>query len=570
MVMPRYQRAGVRIAGLPQISTAGLQEAARTSETLARNLDRVSNFAFRQAEVQAREEGREYGALNAPTQQQLQDAISAGEDPSELLPGDQSTAFGRAARGTALEAMALQFESQAREEIVNLQTQFENEQISLDELGTNFDALVSQQTEILNRVSPLAAQKFSASIGTVTNAAYLSAAKTQASRNKADYEISIRAGVDSLIGNIEYIVRGGDTVDEDGNVVTVEQKIDASLENIALAGQELNDVEFYNVKSQELREAYEEAQIGVVMDEAMLRPAQALRVFYGDGEFEDPDVQRTFLSMSNEVRRETFSKVNSALSEFRARENFEQDQREKAVAETEEDIRARFQLATLQGDMGQAEEILQEAQEFDVGLYNDLYEVYTTDPGVDNREVVSNLDRMALDNALTRKEIDEAFSSRLISIDTRRRLLNKLDSQRDEGYQAAVRWVKNERGYPPPTMINLGSRQAAARHDVGQILAELEDARQRDPSINSLQFVKDKVQELIEENGPSADSQVRFEAEQYIDQIRTHRAVPDDASAQEILTLLRENPSIEPNDDLRTRAVDTLLPSWIQMERRIP
>lgn len=567
MVMPRYQRAGARIAGVPQTNTAGLQEAARTGQTLAQQLDRVSNFAFRQAAEVAQEQGREYGALNAPTTQQIQDAIAAGKDPSELMPGDRTTAFGRAARGTAFETMALQFETQARQEIVNLQTQFENEEIDINQLGESLTSLVNEQTGVLRQVSPLAAQKFSAAVGTVSNAAYLTSAKKQAERDRNDYEIQVRAGLDTVIENAEYIVRAGPTVGEDGQIVTVDEKINALNDEIAMYAQELDDVELYNVKSSELREAYKEAQIGVVMDEALLKPAKAMRALYGDGKFEDPVTQATFDSMSNEQRRELFSRVNSALSDQQARENRQAQIDDRRRKEIESTIHGQFHYAMRRGDLDVAEEQLERAKNFDLNFYNDLDEVYTTNPGIDDAEIVAGLRRRSIDNALTRREVDKAYSSGFMSLDTYESFLNDLEMQDDKNYRAAMDWLKAERGHPPPTIVNPQGPQKAAMREVAQIQAELILEIDRNPDVDRLEFVQKKVREMVDDKGAAANAQVRFEAQQYIDQIRTHRLVPDDATAQEVLDLLNSNPNIEPNPATRENAIENLLPNYIQMER---
>jgi len=565
MVMPRYQRAGVRIAGLPQISTAGLQEAARTSETLSRNLDRVSNFAFRQAEVQAREEGREYGALNAPTQQQLQDAIRAGEDPSELVPGDQRTVFGRAARGTALEAMALQFETQAREEIVNLQTQFENEQIGLDELGTNFDALVSQQTELLNRVSPLAAQKFSASVGTITNSAYLSAAKQQVQRDKNDYEIQLASSIDSVIRGAEYIVRAGPTVSENGEVVTVDQKVNALRDEIALAAQELDDVDFYNSKIAELDEAVTNAKIGVVMDEALLRPAVAMRAFYGDANFEDPEVQATFESMTNEERRELFDQVNTALADADARERRRQDQVERAAKRRSSELQAQFTSAMLNNDDAAAEEVLGQLRNIDPDAWSTKSEVFASAPGRDDQETIIGLRRLSLNQQLTQQAVDNAFISGNLTMSSYKTFMSDLEQQRNQQYNRAIEWLKSNRGVPEATLFGYGPVQRAADREVAQIKSALLDALIEDPSVNPYEFVKSEVARIEEENGPIANVALRRQAESVAEELRVK--MPG-ASAQELLERLQTDPDFYPNEQRRRNAIENLLPVLIQIEEQ--
>ena len=80
---------------VPRVNFAAEQEIARGRNQLANNLNRLSNFVMSMAEDKARIEGAEYGALNAPTQQQINDAFVAGEELE--LPGDVSSVFGRSA-----------------------------------------------------------------------------------------------------------------------------------------------------------------------------------------------------------------------------------------------------------------------------------------------------------------------------------------------------------------------------------------------------------------------------------------------------------------------------------------
>src|SRR6056300_1535897 len=109
MVMPVYQKAGVQIASIPQMTTVGLQERGRTAETLSAAIDRVSSFAFKKAEVQAQIEGAEYGALNAPSYDEVKDlAKQTPEQIQETLKskiGYRTTVFGQAAYKAAMTNM---------------------------------------------------------------------------------------------------------------------------------------------------------------------------------------------------------------------------------------------------------------------------------------------------------------------------------------------------------------------------------------------------------------------------------------------------------------------------------
>lgn len=561
--MPRYRRQGIRISGMPQVTTAGLEQSSRSAQALSQQLDRVSNFAFRQAEVQAGAEGREYGALNAPTQQQLEDAIAAGEDVSELLPGDTRSAFGRAARGTALDAMATQFETNARTEIARLQSQFENQEIGLDEFGSQMTNLVSQQTEVLKQASPQAAQKFSASTGVVTNSAYLSAAKTQAKRNRDDYEIQLRANFDAIVRNAETIVRAGPTIDEDGNEVTVNQKINTLRDELTFAAQEIDDPEFLQSKLDELNTAVSEAKIGVVMDEAMMRPAQAFRILSGDGKFDDVEVQATFESMDNKERRALFDEVNDALSEKDSRDSRADARNARDRSKRSDELQAQFTGALLEGDEDRAQTVLDDLRNIDPQAWEQKSAVLATDPGTDRSEVVVNLRRRSLNNDLTLEDIDQAYNDGNLSLSSYKTFVSDLEQQRNQNYNRAIDWLKSNRGVPEGTLINFSAIQQKADREVAEIKVELLEQLDKDPSLNAFDFVKREVARLVQEGGSAADAVLRKQADQIAAQLRVE--LPG-ASAQELLDALEADPDLIANDQKRQNAIDNLLPVLIQIE----
>jgi len=563
MLMPRYQRAGARIAAMPEVTTVGLQEAARTSATLSQNLDRLANFAFRQAEVEAQIKGAEYGALNAPTQQQLDDAIAAGEDVTKIVPGDTATVFGRAARKSALSALSTEFEIETRKAIVGLQTSYENKEIGLEQLESGMSALVAEQTDILRRISPQAATQFSASVGLVSNAAYLSAAKDAAKEARIDQEIRFRDGVNLYIRNAEAIVRAGATVGEDGTVVTVDQKIDALREQIAIAAQEIDDPEFYEAKIGELDKAIVDAKVGVVMDEALLYPEHAMKVIYGDGKFEDAEVQATFDTMNADEKRQLISQIQSAQSTKFSLESAADAKRTRERGERSNVLQAEFTAAILSDDRVTAQSVLDQLEAVDPAAYESKLEVFSTDAGVNDRDTVTTLRRLSLANKLTQRDVDNAFSVGKLDMSTYKEFMNDLESQRNQTYNKAIDWLKSNRGVPEGTLLNFNVVQQAADREVAQIKVELLEALNEDPSIDPFKFVKDKVAELEAEAGDLGNSALRQQAFKLGETLRSQ--MPG-ASAQELFDKVTSDPSFYPNPQRRQNAIDNLLPLLIQLE----
>ena len=115
---------------VPRVNFAAEQEIARGRNQLANNLNRLSNFVMSMAEDKARIEGAEYGALNAPTQQQINDAFVAGEELE--LPGDDSRVLGRRARRAAVSIAGDESSALASNQATTLTTLYEQ---SLTEYG---------------------------------------------------------------------------------------------------------------------------------------------------------------------------------------------------------------------------------------------------------------------------------------------------------------------------------------------------------------------------------------------------------------------------------------------------
>lgn len=565
MVMPRYQRAGIRIAGMPQVSTAGLRASAQANEALARNLDRVANFAFREAGVQAEQEGIEYGALNAPSQQQLEDAIAAGQDPSELVPGKDSTIFGRAARRSALDSMATQFEIEARKEIVEMQSQFEREEIGLADLESGLSSLLSQQSEVLRQVSPQAAQKFTASLGVVTNSAYLSAAKTQAQRDQNDYEIQIRGSMDAIVRNAETIVRAGPTISEDGTVITVNEKINLLRDELGVAAQEVDDPALYQAKLNELNEAVTQAKIGVVMDEALFRPARAMRILYGDGSFEDAEVQATFESMDARERRLLFEEVNTALADKDARDARAEQKIEREAARKSEQLQAQFTAALLADDDELANEILTELEDVDPSAWEQKTEVFNSSPGTDSQDTVIYLRRLSLNGRLTQSQIDTAMTNGDLTLSTYKTFMTDLEQQRNQRYNRAIDWLRAARGVPEGSVLNFNDIQRAADREVAQIKSALLDAIIDDPSIDPYEFVKQEVERLEQEGSAATNVALRNEAFEKAEELRALLKNPN-ASAAELVQTLQENDDFYPNEQRRNHFIENLAPILIEIE----
>ena len=110
----RTRRANMQLY-TPQETAAPAQAISRGMDQLSNSMDRMSQFFGEKARMEAEIEGQQYGARNAPTAEQLQDAFQSGEELE--LPGGFGTVFDRAARKAALDITQTEVEFEARKRI---------------------------------------------------------------------------------------------------------------------------------------------------------------------------------------------------------------------------------------------------------------------------------------------------------------------------------------------------------------------------------------------------------------------------------------------------------------------
>lgn len=497
MALPRYQRAGIGIAAMPQVTTIALQEASRTSQTLAQSMDRLAAFAFRQAEVEAQITGKEYGATNAPTAEQLQQAVSTGADVSKMVPGDTSTVFGRAARSTALDSISMDMELSARESIAQLQAQFENGEIDLQTLQISMETLSSEQGQILRRISPLAAQKFTASVGVVANSAYLSAAKTQANRNRIDNEIRARAGVDRFIRDTETLIKGGSSIDEEtGQVITPDMRIDAARQEIEVIAMAIDDPEFFQTKMNELEQAVTDAKINVVMEEALQNPVRGMAAVRGRVQFQDEDVQETYDSMTIAQRQALYERTQQALSAKRSEDTQAEAAAERKRKKDTDLKEAELLQAIAASDVDAQARIMDELYSINTAKYNSYYKAINIEGGYDDIKTVEILEYQVLQGRLTREAVNDARADGKISSSTYTTLLTKIGNRDDESYAEAMRIVKGDLGLPDKPFANADIIDRGAQQLVAQVERELILARRADPSLDPIAFVLPKIESI--------------------------------------------------------------------------
>lgn len=168
-VLYQGRRVSLRI---PEAQALEAQAIERGQATLQRSLDRMTSFFAEQNRIQAKVEGEEYGAANAPTLQQIQAARETGEELK--LPGNKNTLFGRAARQAAATVVSSELELAARTEMNNAVLDFETRQANPAGLQDKLDAIIQGYSSTFDESVPSMARSMKAKLALTANAKYAS------------------------------------------------------------------------------------------------------------------------------------------------------------------------------------------------------------------------------------------------------------------------------------------------------------------------------------------------------------------------------------------------------------
>jgi hypothetical protein len=216
--LPLYQPTGYLPADTPRLDYANLKEQAQQLTTITSALDRVSNFAFKQAMAQAEREGLQYGAENQPSLEQVMAAVQRGESPQELF-AKPGTVFGDAARKIQAGQLRNELEVVGRKKLADLSALVDNSNFNLKEVQQEISSLTAGYAKAISAVSPEEGLKFRASMGTAGNAVYTKAAD----RAMQIYNEGIKSNANDLISQTPVIL--ADTFNTESDPKMLEQRV---------------------------------------------------------------------------------------------------------------------------------------------------------------------------------------------------------------------------------------------------------------------------------------------------------------------------------------------------------
>lgn len=552
----RLMQREIAYSRLPSITYAGAAESARTSQTLAQAMDRITSFAAKASAVEAEIKGAEYGAQKAPTKQQLEDAVKQGQDPDDILPGDTFSIFGQAARNQALATVANTLEIDARTSIAELQIEADANDMPISELQFKLSELLDGYSSTLEGVSPSLSKKFRASMGLVGNSVVTSHAKKLNTAQKARDKVAALSAIDKTINQVADIVSEPIHVpsDPEGMIVTADDILAAERDLIVQYGYAVGDKSLVEGKLKEFDEKVVQAKIGRVVDFVKQNPL-ANRKAVSEGKKppgvsqEDFDsIMQTYASLDDEQKRQYRAEARDAFNQMLDDEAKVDAANTRAVDKQTDQLKLQLFDARVENDEPRVEELLQELKGINPDEALSIEEAIYTSGGIDDSETVEHLTLKHLDGTLKSGDLIDARRAGRLSIGTFRTLSANLITLRGTSFTNAMKYAKDQAGYPPPTAVFFNKKQIKARKRVATIEAALIDEVSRNPDVNHHEFVKKQLAATAnDDTGSEAD---RTAAENKLLGMRTDLGLDETATANDVVLELIEQDKADQFQDL--------------------
>ena len=182
----RYLSKGLSTR-VPTLSFAAEKAMSQSNQRIGSLVNQMSEIFFKDAVNTATVKGAEYGALNAPTAQQIKDATTFDLDIT--LPGDKDTIFGKAARKSSLTIAMNEMEYQAKVNMNSVLLKGQNNNTDPREIALELDSITNGFASTLDQESPSTARSMRASLGIYANSAWNSYTKTYLDNAKKELQV---------------------------------------------------------------------------------------------------------------------------------------------------------------------------------------------------------------------------------------------------------------------------------------------------------------------------------------------------------------------------------------------
>tara|TARA_S200002703_G_scaffold22201_1_gene18907 strand:- start:5451 stop:7049 length:1599 start_codon:yes stop_codon:yes gene_type:complete len=481
------------------VDYAGTARAqAAVGRTIGQQLDRMASVAFREAEVQAKIEGAEFGAANAPSIDQLRQATTP-EGREELVPGGTGTVYDRAAREAALRSIANDLDTSAREEIANLRIGAASQNMSVSDLQTQIDGVINGYAGAVYDVSPALAGNFRAGIAASGNSALVAHASNMAEQAEEKRERDAIRGVDVLIGEIPDIVARGDF-----EGVTVQEYLKLHKEKLFSKAEDL-DPSVLSSRLKDFSDATSKAYIAEVTEWLDKDPMSRLIELQRD-KIEDPRISSLYKDMSTNQRN---SVIDSA---------FQKASRDLAFDEAlnrRNERNRNFLSIELRGEIARGisanqdvSELMERLEDIDGEAFLVLQDRILNSPAANDADAMIALNKIEVAGQMTHQVLLDNLDDGNITFAEYIKRFDRLEVLNRDDTALAVRYLKNAIN-PVPNIF--GSGDDERNKQIGEIENELILAMRKDPDLDPMVWMQGRLKGL-KPAGPTAQQITRSQS----------------------------------------------------------
>ena len=480
---------------IPDAQAFEAQAIERGLGQLQQSINRMTNFFAEQNRITAKIEGEEFGAANAPTLEQIQDARKTGEELK--LPGNKNTLFGRAARTAAANIVSTELELAAKTEMDELIIAYQQgpQLRNPAELQNKLDAIIQGYSATFDESVPSIARSMKAKLALSANAKYTAYHGKYITEKKvksqADFMRIVLADIDNLpeLFNTKFTITNSDgsteqtfitgeifdamkmTMLDDGSKLgmtdsdlrTLASLWDTGVKQAAL--QVIND-EALNMETTDGKYAFYKSLQKGILQQDKVKGAMAVLVSQEDRAkaikiardmwTQDLDDNTSIINFKNtrhsEIVRDSEQAVNNAFFNYVS-----------ATTANERDLTFRIYERAVNDlkdfDAAKANVHLPNLERINIGGQTFVA------PPTDDKTTLALFEKRLqnFDETLSLTDIDRAFVNGLLTLGSYRELSQKLNENIDKSFKAMLIDARAALELPPPNMLISSNKDNIAR-----------------------------------------------------------------------------------------------------------
>lgn len=199
--LPRYQPTGRVFSDVPQLDFANVRESFKASQSMSSALDKLSNFAYKEAAVNAETKAEQFSVENPITLEQIKQAQESGFSANDLITSTGGGAiFEKTLRKMQGEQLRAQLEVYGQSALSEIMGQVNTGQLNnMQEIKQKFESAITGYEKPLIGINPESAVRFKQSMATTAHSFYKEATKKLESDYRNDQQILSQVNFDNSL-----------------------------------------------------------------------------------------------------------------------------------------------------------------------------------------------------------------------------------------------------------------------------------------------------------------------------------------------------------------------------------